>query len=66
MVLELADELGEDPVKLVAAWRCMKGENKTSIGQALYGAPLKEAHKAVANGLAWFALEEVARAMCDE
>jgi hypothetical protein len=65
-VIELAEDLGEDPVKLLTGWRCLQGESKTHIGQILYGGPLKEAHTQIANGLAWFALEEVARAMCDE
>jgi hypothetical protein len=65
-VIELADDLGEDPVKMLKGWRCLDGEKAAHIGQVLYGAQLREAHTQVANGLAWFALEEVARAMCDE
>jgi hypothetical protein len=65
-VLELAEELGEDPVKLLKSWRCLDGEKAAHIGQALYGAHLNEDHDSIANGLAWFALEEVARAMCDK
>jgi len=78
-VLELAEEFGDlvpdecgflqatgDPVKMVKTWRCMDGEKATDIGRVIYGGRLGEDATYIANGLAWFALEEVARAMCDE
>jgi hypothetical protein len=65
-VLELAEEFGEDPVKMVKTWRCMEGQNVMEIGRVIYGRRLGEDSTYIANGLAWFALEEVARAMCDE
>jgi hypothetical protein len=33
------------------------------VGQMIYGGPIREEHTQVCNGLAWFAAEEVARAV---
>lgn len=51
---------------------CLKTTDKAEaveladeIGRALYG-KIGEKETQVANALAWFALEEVARAFCDE
>jgi hypothetical protein len=78
-VIEIAKEYGDlvadecgffkasgDPVKMVGSWRCMQGQNVMEIGRVIYGGRLGEDSTYIANGLAWFALEEVARAMCDE
>jgi len=65
-VLELAEECGEDPVKMAKTWRCMDGQKATDIGRVIYGGSLGDDATYIANGLAWFALEEVARAVCDE
>ena len=64
-VLELAEECGEDPIKMVGSWRCID-EKPTDIGRVIYGGRLGDDATYIANGLAWFALEEVARAMCEE
>lgn len=37
-----------------------------SVSRCLYGGRVTDEDTQVANALAWFALEEVARAMCDE
>ena len=37
--------------------------DKKLIGECLYGGRLTDAHTQIANALAWFALEEVARAV---
>ena len=65
-VLELAEEFGEDPIKMVGSWRCMDGEKPKDIGRVIYGGRLGEDATYIANGLAWFALEDVARAVCEE
>jgi hypothetical protein len=65
-VLELAEEFDEDPIKMVGSWRCMDGEKPKDIGRVIYGGSLDDDTVIIANGLAWFALEEVARAMCEE
>ena len=98
LVMEQADELGEDPVQMVLRWRCIAGEapkapkapkdetkealakyhdqldyfrtalhdratDQRLVGQMIYGGPVREEHTQVCNGLAWFAAEEVARAV---
>lgn len=41
-------------------------EHFPSVSRCLYGGRLTDEDTTVANGLAWFALEEVARAFCDD
>ena len=65
-LLELADELGEDPVTLISGWRCVSSAAKREIGQVIYGGKLTDKHDEVANAMAWYAVEEIARAMTDE
>ena len=64
-LLALADDMGEDPVKMVSSWLCVGPEFKTEVGQVVYGARLTDEHTTVANALAWYAVEEIARAMTD-
>ena len=64
-LLTFADDMGEDPVKMVSSWRCVGPEFKTEVGQVVYGARLTDEHTTVANALAWYAVEEIARAMTD-
>lgn len=64
-LLALADDIGEDPVKLVCSWRCVGPNFKLEVGQVVYGARLTDEHTTVANALAWYAVEEIARAMTD-
>lgn len=64
-LLALADDIGEDPVKLVCSWRCVGPNLKLEVGQVVYGARLTDEHTTVANALAWYAVEEIARAMTD-
>lgn len=45
--------------------RRLLSEYLPSVSRCLYGGRLTEEDTDVANALAWFALEEVARAMCD-
>jgi hypothetical protein len=65
-VLELAEEFDEDPARMIMTWRCMNGEKYGTICKVIYDGYLGDDAVYVAKGLAWFALEEVARAMCDE
>lgn len=61
-----ADDFGQSPLDMVAAFQCLKpadDETKESIARCLYGGRLKDGDTQVANALAWFALEEVARAL---
>jgi len=65
LVNELADDMGEDVISLVAGFGCLKTycadrEGKDEIGRAIYGTPADDDTQ-VMNALAWFALEEVAR-----
>lgn len=64
-LLALADDMGEDPVKMVSSWRCVGPELARNVGQVVYGARLTDEHTIVANALAWYAAEEIARAMTD-
>lgn len=90
----MAQELGENPVDMVAGFQCLAGrdisarraghgtwipdsqkeqerrqalsEYLPSVSRCLYGGRLTDEDTQAANALAWFALEEVAQAMCDE
>lgn len=63
---QLASDIGEgDFMALVSNFNCLKGSaTESEIGLTLYGT--KRQHDTqVANALAWFACEEVARSYCD-
>ena len=62
----LADDLGEDLLSLVAGFNCLRTYKLTQneVAQALYLSK-GEWVDTVQNAMAWFALEEVARAYCD-
>jgi hypothetical protein len=64
LVESMASDLGEEPLAMVAGFRCLDSdpETKRSIAWCLYGGRLGDDDTYVANALAWFALEEVARA----
>jgi hypothetical protein len=69
LVEQMADELGTDPVSLVAGFNCLRNycndaDGKREITRTLYGR-LQADDTQVANALAWFAGEEVSRAFCD-
>jgi hypothetical protein len=66
LVESMADSLGEKPIDMVAAFGCLKGDDWTpSIARCLYGGRVTDDDTTVANALAWFAGEEVARAFED-
>ena len=65
MVERMADDMGEEPIACVPGFRClapMDADTRKSIARCLYGGRLTDDDTNVANALAWFALEEAARA----
>lgn len=65
LVERVAYDIGEEPLAMVSGFRCMEGESHGVIGKALYGSRYSDEMKMVANCLAWFTCEEVARAIYD-
>jgi hypothetical protein len=65
MIHEMAKDFGTTPIELVQGFNCLKnGIILKEIGETLYGLP-KQHDTQVANALAWYALEEVARSYVD-
>ena len=70
---EQAHDLGENVAEMVAGFGCLAGrasreklaEYLPGVSRCLYGGRLTEEDTQVANALAWFAGEEVARAWSD-
>lgn len=62
LVKQYADDFGQDSISFVAGFNCIDDdiETRDEIGRAIYG-KLEGGDTLVANALAWFALEEVAR-----
>lgn len=67
LVESMASDLGEEPIKMVAGFNCLRDDDTAyaSAARALYGGRIRDDDIQVANALAWFALEEVARAVED-
>ena len=63
-VRDMCDGLGEEPIQFVRSFNCLKDATESEVGLTLYGSK-KQHDTQVANALAWFALEEVARAFED-
>jgi hypothetical protein len=63
---QLADDIGEDLLSMVASFNCLKCYKLTQneVAQALYLSK-GEWVDSVQNAMAWFALEETARSYCD-
>jgi hypothetical protein len=65
VIKSLADDLGEEPLAMVAGFNCLKGHDITvdEVARCFYGRPLKndQSQELIKNACAWFALEEVAR-----
>lgn len=82
LVNRMAEDLGENPAEMVAGFGCLAGhevhrlpdhekrrklaEYLPSVSRCLYGGRLTDEDTIVANALAWFAAEEVARAMTED
>ena len=76
-VVEMAHDLGEEPIKMVAMFNCLGGGRRNgkeentmseygeSVARCLYGGRLTNEDTTVANALAWFAAEETARELTD-
>ena len=64
-VREMCEDLStEEPIQFVRSFNCLKDATESEVGLTLYGN--KHQHDTqVANALAWFALEEVARSYED-
>ena len=72
LVREMADEWGQNPVDFIASFRCLDKDDPAiieAIGRFVYGGHFQDSKKCdsetVYNALAWFALEETARALTD-
>jgi hypothetical protein len=64
---ELAADLGVDVLRMVAEFNCLRNDyTQSEVAKVMYG-PWKDddAHVMIANALAWFAAEEVARDIYD-
>ena len=60
----MADDMGESgPVAFVRGFRCLTDATESEVASTLYGKGDEDT--IVSNALAWFALEEVARAYVD-
>ena len=59
-----AANFGEDLLSMLAGFRCLKGVPTLDLARGIDGRG--EYATQVQNGLAWYALEEVARELCDE
>lgn len=61
----MASEFGEGVAAMVENFNCLRGSvTADEVGETLYGTK-RQHDTTVANALAWFALEEVARAYTD-
>lgn len=60
---ELANELGEEVLAMIAGFNCLKTDVAT-VSEAMHN-PRTNDPENVRNALAWFALEEVARSYSD-
>jgi len=69
-VEEMAEQLGEDPIRMVKGFNCLdKNTTTRAVAVALYGGRARNGDDEatqVENALAWFALEEVGRALEDD
>ncbi len=64
MTENMADDYGQDIIMFVFGFNCLKGSEKQDIINTLFKS--KRYHDtSVANALAWYAAEEVARAYAD-
>ncbi len=66
MTEQMADDLGEGMLKMIASFNCLRSDELTEddIAKALYTSKGDDA-ACIQNAMAWFALEEVACSYCD-
>ena len=63
LVFDTAEMLGEEPVKMIQNFNCIrdeKNEYRNEIEQCIYGGNIKD-QVTIPNALSWFAAEEVCR-----
>ena len=66
-LVNVANELSEDPIVMIQNFNFIKGQFTTlEIAEALYSQTVKDDYYAIYNIMAWFALEEVARDYCNK
>ena len=61
----LADELGEDPIKMVQGFNCLDGDYNGEAFDVIANINCED-DAVVKNALSWFAAEEAARSIIDE
>lgn len=68
MAHEMAEDIGEHTLDMVKSFRCLNNDYSTEeIAQVMFGKwQEKDEYTIIANALAWFALEEVAREIFDK
>jgi len=59
-----ANDYNISPIDFVASFRCLDVEDKPYVGKTMYGNKCQH-DTTIANALAWFAAEEVARSFVD-
>jgi hypothetical protein len=69
LIAELAESMaemfGQSATGMIEGFNCLNGDySEGEVGRTLYG-PKRQHDTQIANALAWFAAEEVARAYCD-
>jgi len=62
MLNEVSDDLGMDVLELLSGFRCFENMSNSEIFDGLMN-PKSDDRTTIYNGLAWFALEEVARSL---
>jgi hypothetical protein len=63
---EMAESLGEDVLSMIKGFRCLDNSYSASeVGKIIYGRYNENLFQ-IANALSWFALEEVAREVCEQ
>ena len=64
LVEQQATEYGISPIDFVVSFRCLDADDEPNGGKTLYGNK-RQHDTTIANALAWFAVEEVARSFVE-
>ena len=67
LLSNMADQLGEDVLGMIKGFNCLRDGDYSidDIGEAIYSSDHNDDYTSIYDALAWFALEEVARAAID-
>lgn len=65
LLTDLANDLGESPVEMVANFGCLKSFDQSDIIEFMVKGKKAEYYDNIANGLSWFAAEEVVAIAAD-